>query len=162
MSRCWLASILNDLAVSLQEAPREPVADRAAIEALSIVYGHRPETADELVRFLTAANLLNAYVKQDRRHIRFGYEFKDGLVPVARDVAAGLYRGAKTYTFLDETGLPVTFFRVGELQYSFHRLPFGDALPQGPGVERMAFDGIRKQHCAALLLSAASTMALVA
>lgn len=152
-----LSSLLHDLARSLQETKPWPVSDGTAIDALAIMYGHAPRTADELVVYLAAANVLNAYVKQARRHVRIWYEFKDLLVPIAHQVASGRFPGAYTYTFKDDDGMSVTLFQVDRLQFGFHRIPL-DTIPEGPGVARLAFDGVKKQRCAAELLSAASTM----
>ena len=152
-----LSTLLQDLARSLQDSRPAPVTDGTAIDALAVMYGRPPKTTDELLVYLTAANVLNAYVKQTRRHVRIWYEFKDLLAPIAHQVAAGRFPGAQTDTFEDEEGLPVTIFQVGKVQFAFHRIPL-DSIPEGPGASELAFDGVRKQRCASELFSAANTM----
>ena len=99
------------------------------------------DTGDCLI-FLSALNLCNSYVKQDKS--RIGYTFKKGIEYIINVLN---YRDIKDiYVGNSNNNGNLYIFQIGDIQFSFHdekKVEINEKY-----LKDLSWDGVRKQKCA--------------
>jgi len=146
---------LNDLCKSMQAA-KETVSKEEAARALEYAKTMGLEGAGDVLLFCASINLMNTYVKQPGCR-SFGYSFK-GCVPRLIDRVRSLpIEGVRCSTQMDGKN-SITFVEVCGIQFSFHCVK---GAKRSAGGAVIAFDGVRKQRCAATLFRMAEANRLM-
>ena len=105
------------------------------------------ENEEDVLLFLSALNLCNAYIKQNKDNI--SYSFKKGIVTLIKIVNEYKFNNLKIYTTNNNGNLYL--FLLGNIQFSFHderKVEINEYYYQ-----ELKWDGIRKQTCAKTIFS---------
>lgn len=104
----------------------ETLTERDAQMAQQILNNHPAKTAEDAFLIMAAANLLNAFVKQDKDpNDEFSYNFKRRVALLAEQWAKTPLEGVKVSRFRE-----VTYIEISPLQFSFHHLPHEPSISQ--------------------------------
>lgn len=100
------------------------------------------ETELDVLIFLSALNLCNAYIKQNKDNI--SYSFKKGIGTLIKIANENHFNNLKIYEINNSGNLYI--FQIGYLQFSFHdekKIEIDKYYYQ-----ELKWDGIKKQPCA--------------
>ena len=135
----------NELYKSITEVEIIDVID--VVKAYAILYHAKLENSYDVYLFLASLNLLNTYVKQNKKAI--SYSFKSRIFFVNEIIANGEFSDIKI-NYLASKAEQLLMYEVLGVQFSFHGIimekGIWDMLKKYQA--QFSWDGIRKQRCA--------------
>ena len=100
------------------------------------------ESEEDILIFLSALNLCNAYIKQNKNNI--SYSFKKGITTIIKIANNYQFDNLKIYTTSDNGNLYL--FQLGYIQFSFHDEKKVEI--NSHYYKKLIWDGVKKQSCA--------------
>ena len=142
----------NELYQKIKEVEIVDVID--AVKAYAILYHAQVNNSYDVYLFLASINLLNTYVKQNKKAI--SYSFKSRIFFINELLAHNDFEDIKV-NYLASKKETLYLFEVLGVQFSFHGIiiekGIWDMLKKYQS--QFSWDGIRKQHCAKTVFNTA-------
>ena len=136
---------VNDKCIELQNIDKEVIDERIAFETFSLINVMKLIDEGDYLRFISALNLLNSYVKQDGA--KLNYHFKLFLEKFLKIVIKNRFDKVRFNALKDDKGGYI-IIQFGELQFSFHSVKLNVENLNVITDESLEWDGIKKQVCA--------------
>ena len=136
---------INDKCRELQTIEKEFIDDKTAIEALALINTMKLINEGDYLRFISAVNLLNSFVKQDKK--KLDYHFKRYVEKFLSVCVRNKVNFVKYNNLKDDSG-DYIIIQFGELQFSFHNVKVEVEGLECITDSSLLWDGIRKQVCA--------------
>lgn len=137
---------INETIIELQANDKEWIEDVMAVKAYYIIKNIFIENVHDVFLFCSALNLLNTYVKQDKK---IGYQFKLELNYLLAVLKNNKIEGI-SIDYQNNNGNLLVIDILG-VQFSFHNPKITNELKRIIGSDYkkdITWDGIRKQQCA--------------
>lgn len=132
---------LNELVINFGDK-EEIIDEEDLIKAIFYMNNMYIDDTGDCLIFLSALNLCNSYVKQDKS--RIGYTFKKGIEYIINVLN---YRDIKDiYVGNSNNNGNLYIFQIGDIQFSFHdekKVEINEKY-----LKDLSWDGVRKQKCA--------------
>ena len=132
---------LNELVINFGDK-EEIIDEEDLIKAIFYMNNMYIDDTGDCLIFLSALNLCNSYVKQDKS--RIGYTFKKGIEYIINVLN---YRDIKDiYVGNSNNNGNLYIFQIGDIQFSFHDEKKVEIDKKYQ--KELVWDGVRKQKCA--------------
>ena len=139
---------LNKLATELQD-DNEIISDEDIIKAIYYLNNMYIGNTGDCLIFLSALNLCNAYVKNNKDKI--SYTFKKGIGYILEVLN---YRDINDiYINCCNDKGKLYIFQIGDIQFSFHDEK--NVVIRDKYLKELSWDGVRKQKCAKVVFESA-------
>lgn len=132
---------LNKLAISLENV-NEEISEEDLVMAITYLNNIYIKDIGDVLIFLSALNLCNAYVKKNKN--KFSYSFKKRIEYIIDVLNYNQVDNIYINTCKNNGNLYI--FQVGNVQFSFHDEK--RVLINQKYLKELEWDGVRKQNCA--------------